>query len=145
MDGIAIFVQDFKVFVSHIQASSQSHQIFLTSVIAVLEAQTLRGISNILFFAQSKSICNLSNIFQGTFNEKENNHDLQLSTTKTTEALPKSLSEKSLEEFDCAELEIFLREIKAERENLYSLIQEQKDEIDYLYKIEALDIFFKSY
>ena len=58
--------------------------------------------------------------------------------------MPKSLSEKSLEEFDCAELEIFLREIKAERENLYSLIQEQKDEIAHLYKIQALDIFFKS-
>ena len=76
---------------------------------------------------------------------KENNHGLELSTTKTTEALSKSFSEKSLEEFDCAELKIFLRDIKAERENLYSLIQEQKDEIDHLHKIEALDIFFKSF
>ena len=75
---------------------------------------------------------------------KENNHGLELSRTKTTEAFPKSLSEKSLEEFDCAELRIFLRDIKAERENLYSLIQEQKDEIDHLYKIEAINIFFKS-
>ena len=96
-------------------------------------------------FAQSKSIFNLSNIFQDTFNEKENNHGLELSTKNTTEAFPKSLSEKSLEEFDCSELKIFLRDIKAERENLYSLIQEQKVEIDHLNKIEALDIFFKSY
>ena len=55
------------------------------------------------------------------------------------------MSEESLEEFDFAELKIFLKEIKAERENLYSLIQEQKDEIDHLHKIEALDIIFKSY
>ena len=58
--------------------------------------------------------------------------------------MPKSLSERSLEEFDCAEIKIFLRDIKAERENLYSLIQEQKKEIAHLYKIQALDIFFKS-